>query len=99
MSSTYPFLCSYHCPPFLQSCHAYKQYLIKAEAKEIKLPPYTISSAGKTKGCVPWPSQWTQIYEDAAIQWYGSLPQAEENDGEEYNAGDYAEDDTDEIGN
>ncbi|KAJ5944553.1 hypothetical protein N7516_004721 [Penicillium verrucosum] len=47
MSVSDPLLDSYNCPAFLRSCNAYREYLVKTEARELNLPFYTTNSAGE----------------------------------------------------
>lgn len=44
MSVSDPLLDSYNCPAFLRTCNAYREYLVKTEARELKLPLYTMVS-------------------------------------------------------
>jgi hypothetical protein len=44
MSVSDPLLDSYNCPAFLRCCNAYREYLVKTEARELKLPLYTTAS-------------------------------------------------------
>ncbi|CAI7673386.1 unnamed protein product [Penicillium palitans] len=130
MSVSDPLLDSYNCPAFLRTCNAYREYLVKTEARELKLPLYTTNSAGETivyhgevycrvPGCkhnhVPTSAtnnlrqhlirhglhlptsatgRLTQARKDAAIRWYKSLFEAEEDDDDDKNSDeDDAEDD------
>ncbi|KAJ5406623.1 hypothetical protein N7465_007907 [Penicillium sp. CMV-2018d] len=129
MSLSDPLLDSYNCPAFLRSCNAYREYLVKTEARELKLPLYTMNSAGeiivyhgevycRVPGCkhnhVPTSAtnnlrqhlirhglylprsatgRLTQARKDAAIRWYNSLFEAEEDDDENSDEDDDAEDD------
>ncbi|CAI7639302.1 unnamed protein product [Penicillium crustosum] len=47
MSVSDPVLDSYNCPAFLRCCNAYREYLVKTEARELQLPLYTTNSAGE----------------------------------------------------
>ncbi|KGO77301.1 hypothetical protein PITC_092610 [Penicillium italicum] len=47
MSLSDSLLDSYNCPVFLRCCDAYKEYILKTEARELKLPPYTTNPAGQ----------------------------------------------------
>ncbi|KAJ5384990.1 hypothetical protein N7517_002901 [Penicillium concentricum] len=87
-----PLLDSYNCPSFLRSCDAYREYLIRAEAREIMLPPYTTNSAGqvtvyhgeifcRVPSCQ---RKHSKDQRDAAIQWYSSLLEAEDNANKNY---------------
>ncbi|KAJ5954643.1 hypothetical protein N7501_008922 [Penicillium viridicatum] len=129
MSLSDPVLDSYNCPAFLRCCNAYREYLVKTEARELKLPLYTTNSAGeiivyhgevycRVPGCkhnhvatsatnnlrqhlirhglhLPRSAtgRLTQARKDAAIRWYKSLFEAEEDDDENSDEDDDAEDD------
>ncbi|KXG45460.1 uncharacterized protein PGRI_040090 [Penicillium griseofulvum] len=47
MSLSEPQLNTYYIPVFLRRCDAYREYIIKAGKRELKLPPYTTNHAGQ----------------------------------------------------
>ncbi|KAK4863529.1 hypothetical protein LT330_002307 [Penicillium expansum] len=84
MSLPDPLVDSHNCPVFLRGCNAYREYLLKTEARELKLPPYTTASLNPAGQAIVYHGEvFCRVPSCTHKHWYNSLFKAEENDGHE----------------